>query len=86
MAENAGRQGEDKAGMIKTKRDYTTWEEDFTSDRCELHGYNDELVAVIDSFRRVRAAIEWSVKDKDGKMIALKKTKEQAMKAAEGLL
>lgn len=39
-------------------RGYTTWEEDFLTDRCELHGLNDELVAVVDSDNGVLFYVE----------------------------
>lgn len=29
-------------------RGYFTWEEDFLGERCELHGFAGELVAIID--------------------------------------
>lgn len=62
-------------------RNYTTWEEDFLSDRCELHGYSDELVAVVD-----RAGGSWTVTDSAGGIVALRPDKASAVKAAEALL
>lgn len=63
------------------KRDYFTWQEDFTSDRCELHGYEDELVAVVD-----KDVDMWVAYDPNGKEFAVCATKKEAVAAAEKLL
>lgn len=62
-------------------RTYTTWEEDFCSDRCELKGYNDELVAVVET-----ANGDWEVRDGKGLLIGRSTGKEEAQRLAETLL
>ncbi len=62
-------------------RGYTTWEEDFSSDRCELHGYSDELVAVVD-----KVGHEWAVSDRDGNEVARRARKSDAQRLAETFL
>lgn len=61
---------------------YFTWEEDFTSDRAELHGFSGELVAVIDTTEDN----QWTVHDATGKLIATCHKQHEAKKHAEKLL
>ncbi len=68
--------------MSKENREYTTWEEDFLTDRCELHGFSDELVAIVDSENGVLFYVE----DAKGNRILTGMQKGHAMTAAEGLL
>lgn len=68
--------------MSTENRGYTTWEEDFLTDRCELHGFNDELIAIVDSYNGVL----FHVTDAKGSLILTGMQKAHAMIAAEGLL
>lgn len=63
------------------ERNYTTWEEDLTSDRMELHGYRGELVAIIE-----KTGGAWVVSNAQGALIATHAYKALAQKAAEALL
>lgn len=68
-----------------SKRDYTTWEGDFLSARAELHGYDEELVAVIDQIGAGKRK-EWVLYDRDGKEVCKRAHKEDVMRLAEQLL
>lgn len=63
------------------KRDYFTWEEDFTDDQQELHGFDGEHVATVD-----RDVDMWAVYDPNGKELSVWLSKAEAVKFAEGLL
>ncbi len=68
-----------------SKRDYTTWEEDFLSTRAELHGYNEELVATIDQIGTGNKK-EWVLYDCDGKEVCRRKHREDVVRLADQLL
>jgi hypothetical protein len=67
--------------MSDQARNYTTWEEDFLSDRSELHGYKGELVAVIDKVGK-----EWVLQDRNGNEVARRHHKADIVHLAEQLL
>ncbi len=62
-------------------RTYTTWEEDFTSDRMELHGYDDELIAIVDKLGH-----EWVLYDRGGNEVARRIVKSDIVRLAGQLL
>jgi hypothetical protein len=68
-------------GCGMAKRDYTTWEEDLTSMRAELHGYNEELVAIVDKVGK-----RWVLYDKHGVEVAARNHKEDVQRLALQLL
>lgn len=63
------------------QRDYFTWEEDFTSDQQELHGFDNEHIATVD-----KDGDMWVVWDPNGKELWVGCSKTEAVKFAEGLL
>lgn len=63
-------------------RGYTTWEEDFLTDRCELRGFSDELVAIVDSDNGVL----FHVTDAEGNLLFTGMQKGHAKTAAESLI
>jgi hypothetical protein len=65
-----------------TERDYFTWEQDLTSDRSELHGLHDELIAIVD---RV-GDDQWTAHDAAGVLIAACHKEREAQRAAEKLI
>lgn len=67
------------------KRDYTTWEEDLCSDRAELHGYDEELIAVIDQIGTGKRK-EWILYNRDGKEVCRRVHKEDVMRLAGQLV
>lgn len=69
------------APLAPENRGYTTWEEDFTSDRCELHGFRDELVAVVD-----HELGAWTVRNANLSLLKTCGSKLEAQRVAEGLL
>jgi hypothetical protein len=64
-------------------RGYTTWEEDFSSERCELRGFHDELVAVVD---QEYGHPQFYVENAEGTRILTGMRKDDAKRAAESLV
>lgn len=62
-------------------RGYTTWENEFLSDRWELHDSDDKLSFVVD-----KVGGSWTVTDAGGTIVAFRPTEAEAKKVAEALL
>ncbi len=64
-------------------RDYTTWKNDFLSDRWELFGTEGEMIAAIDKATdNTKSETIWSLLDYKGNLLSTHRTLEEAKTAA----